>query len=100
MIEPMPGASISLPPIPMRRLVGPVTDDIYDDNPTGEDIWGPLDTGPLVPGEAYKRVFNFGCGCGCEAHKLLLQRCQPKFCTKDPWRQLNVRQLAFDTSPS
>lgn len=60
------------PPLEYRQTVGP-TDKALFDNPTGERIWGDLAIGPLAPGEAYRRVFDFGCGCGRNARQLLLQ---------------------------
>jgi SAM-dependent methyltransferase len=65
--------SVPLPPLPLRGLVSPITDESYYDNPTGDHVWGPLDIGPLKPGQAYERIFDFGCGCGREARRLLLQ---------------------------
>jgi SAM-dependent methyltransferase len=53
-------------------------DESYYDNPTGGFIWGPLEIGPLKPGQAYERIFDFGCGCGREARRLLLQRQKPR----------------------
>jgi SAM-dependent methyltransferase len=69
---------IPLPPIAMRGLVSPVTEESYYDNPTGDYVWGPLDLGPLEAGQAYERVFDFGCGCGREARQLLLQKDRPR----------------------
>lgn len=72
-------ASIPYPPVEFRKLVSPVIDDSYYDNPTGEYVFGPLNIGPLAPGEAYQRIFDFGCGCGREARRLLLQKQRPQF---------------------
>jgi SAM-dependent methyltransferase len=69
---------LPLPPLEMRSIVSPITDESYYDNPTGEGIWGPLDFPPLVPNEAYRKVFDFGCGCGREARRLLLQKRPPQ----------------------
>ncbi|NDC63138.1 MAG: class I SAM-dependent methyltransferase [Planctomycetia bacterium] len=70
--------TLPLPPLEMRGLVSPETGDSYYDNPTGEPIWGPLDIPPLAAGEAYRRVLDFGCGCGREARRLLLQDVRPE----------------------
>ena len=53
-------------------------DDSYYDNPTGDDILGPLDIGPLAPGQAYEHILDFGCGAGRDARRLLMQRDRPK----------------------
>jgi SAM-dependent methyltransferase len=74
----MPNEKLPLPPLPFRQCVSPVTDEDYYDNPAGDYIWGSLDIGPLKPGEAYQRILDFGCGCGREARRLLLQRDKPK----------------------
>jgi SAM-dependent methyltransferase len=71
-------AGIPLPPVRMRGLVSPVTDESYYDNPTGDYIWGPLDIPPLKAGQAYDRIFDFGCGCGREARQLILQKHRPR----------------------
>lgn len=70
--------SLPFPPLALRRLVGPIVDDSYYDNPTGDYTAGPLDIGPLAPGQAYERVLDFGCGPGRDARRLLLQRERPK----------------------
>jgi SAM-dependent methyltransferase len=69
---------LPLPPLDLRRAVSPITDESFYDNPTGEYIWGPLDVPPLVAGEAYRKIFDFGCGCGREARRLLGQQKQPE----------------------
>jgi FkbM family methyltransferase len=71
-------ASLPFPPLELRGRVGPIVDDSYYDNPDGGYIWGPLDIPPLKAGEAYRRVFDFGCGCGREERRLLLQRDKPE----------------------
>lgn len=68
---------LPFPPVKLRRIVGP-TDKQDFDNPNGDRIWGDLDVGGLEPGEAYRRVFDFGCGCGRNARQLLLQHEPPQ----------------------
>lgn len=58
---------IPMPPIPLRQSVG-VEDEKFFDNP-----WGMLTFGDEVPANKYKRVFDFGCGCGRVARQMLLQ---------------------------
>jgi len=69
-------ARLPMPPMELRQLVGP-TEDVAYDNASGERIWGDLVYGPLEPGAAYRRVFDFGCGCGRQARQLLLQKEPP-----------------------
>jgi SAM-dependent methyltransferase len=93
---------IPLPPLAMRGLVSPIVDESYYDNPSGDFIWGPLDIGPLRPGAAYGRILDFGCGCGREARRLLLQCEKPKTYvgvdiskTMIEWCQRNLRHDGF-----
>lgn len=74
----METTTLPLPPLEYRRLVSPIVDESYYDNPDGSYIWGPLDIPPLQAGEAYRKVFDFGCGCGREARRLLLQHHKPQ----------------------
>ena len=74
----MPVTQIPYPPVELRTLVSPIVDDNYYDNPTGDYVFGPLKIGPLAAGEAYQRIFDFGCGCGREARRLLLQKDKPR----------------------
>jgi SAM-dependent methyltransferase len=62
---------LPVPPPEMRALVGP-TDDASFDNPTGALVY------PYLPAERYRRVFDFGCGCGRVARQLILQSPRPK----------------------
>ncbi len=59
-----------MPPLELRRLVGPTKPEAFD-NPSGEPLFG------LSP-EAYESVFDFGCGCGRVARQLLLQSPRPR----------------------
>lgn len=68
----VPAVPLPIPPIELRRLVGPTHPRDFD-NPDGRLIFGDLAYGPLSPGEAYRDVFDFGCGCGRNARQLLLQ---------------------------
>jgi SAM-dependent methyltransferase len=62
--------SLPIPPLEMRELVGP-TDPAEYDNPTGELVY------PYLVREQYHAVFDFGCGCGRVARKLILQDPRP-----------------------
>lgn len=53
----------------MRHLV-PSTTTSYD-NPSGSLTY------PYLPPTAYEAVFDFGCGCGRVARRLMLQRRRP-----------------------
>ncbi len=63
-------ASLPLPPLELRELVGP-TDPAMFDNPDGAPIWDGL------PDEAWRSYLDFGCGCGRSARRLLQQRPRP-----------------------
>ena len=66
-----PGGPLPLPPLEMRKLVGP-TDVSAFDNAAGDAVY------PYLPQDAFERVFDFGCGCGRVARRLLQQRPQPQ----------------------
>lgn len=65
-------SELPLPPLEMRKLVGPFDPDAYD-NPSGGLVYS-----WLAP-ESYEKVFDFGCGCGRVARQLILQRPSPAF---------------------
>jgi len=67
----IPPTELPLPPLEFRQLVGP-TDPAAFDNPTGEPVY------PYLPPEAYEAVFDFGCGCGRFARRLIQQRPRPR----------------------
>jgi SAM-dependent methyltransferase len=62
---------IAFPPIEYRRMVGPTQLEAFD-NPTAEPIY------PELPQEVYDAVFDFGCGCGRLARRLLQQKPRPR----------------------
>jgi SAM-dependent methyltransferase len=64
--------TLPLPPVEMRRLVGPV-DEADWDNPDGR-----LVLGDEYPAERYRSVFDFGCGCGRIARRLVQQDPRPE----------------------
>lgn len=73
----MPRFDPPLPPDRMRALVGaPHAHQYENDVPGG--TFGTLAFGPLAPGEAYRRVFDFGCGCGRLARQILAQEPPPE----------------------
>lgn len=61
---------IPVPPLVMRKLVGPIDPALFD-NPSGSPIF------PDLPMSAYEAVFDFGCGCGRIARQLLQQQPRP-----------------------
>ncbi len=63
-------ASLPLPPMQLRALVGPRDDQDFD-NPSGQPIY------PHLPASAYRSVFDFGCGCGRLARRLIQQTPRP-----------------------
>jgi SAM-dependent methyltransferase len=63
-------AELPIPPLEMRRLVGP-TDPAAFDNPTGGLTF------PTVDADRYESVLDFGCGCGRVARRLIQQRVRP-----------------------
>lgn len=69
--------SLPIPPLALRELVG-VPDAARFDNPDGAPIFGELHFGPLEPREAYRHVFDLGCGCGRHARQLLQQDPRPE----------------------
>lgn len=69
--------NLPMPPIEYRKMVGPVDEREFD-NPSGDLVWGPLDMGPLEANDAYKKIFDFGCGCGRSARQLLQQKIPPE----------------------
>jgi SAM-dependent methyltransferase len=60
--------SLPLPPLALRELVGPTADAAFD-NPDGAALY------PDLPAQ---RIFDFGCGCGRLARRLILQRDPPE----------------------
>ncbi len=62
---------LPMPPLEMRRLVGPTDLALYD-NPNGELVY------PYLAPESFRRFFDFGCGCGRVARQLILQRPRPE----------------------
>ena len=64
---------LPFPPLEMRKLVGPI--ELADfDNQSGNLIFDEF----LIPPEAYESIFDFGCGCGRNARKLMQQKIRPK----------------------
>jgi SAM-dependent methyltransferase len=59
--------SLPVPPVELRRTVGIEGPEGFD-NPTGGLVFG-----DDVPVELYRKVLDFGCGCGRIARQLLLQ---------------------------
>lgn len=75
---------IAIPPLEMRRLVGPVEPDEFD-NPGGVPIFRQFG----FPESTYQAVFDFGCGCGRLARQLLQQSPRPqRYVGIDPNRNM------------
>ncbi len=66
----MIGKDIPMPPIELRRMVTPIDADF--DHPGDEPVYTD------IPLEAYDAVFDFGCGCGRMARKLMMQKPRPR----------------------
>lgn len=72
--------TLPIPPADMRATVGPRDPEDYD-NPTGTPVY------PDLPASAYRFVFDFGCGCGRVARKLIQQTPRPaRYLGIDPHR--------------
>lgn len=63
--------SIPIPPLKMRKLVGDFHKTSYE-NLGGNLIF------PYLENKSYSTIFDFGCGCGRLARKLMLQKLIPK----------------------
>lgn len=61
-----------MPPPQLRAMIGP-TDTTDFDNPSGTPIYAEFG----IPLKAYETVFDFGCGCGRLARRLLQQTPKP-----------------------
>ena len=68
----MPHYNIPIPPLEMRRMVGPTDPEAFD-NTRGQPIYS--DFGLSL--DVYESVFDFGCGCGRVARQLLQQNPRP-----------------------
>jgi SAM-dependent methyltransferase len=75
-------AEIPFPPVHLRRLVGPTSDDDFD-NPSRQPLF------PDLPASAYSFVFDFGCGCGRLARQLIQQHPRPiRYRGIDPHKEM------------
>lgn len=84
---------IPIPPAEMRATVGPRDPEDYD-NPTGTPVY------PYLPADAYRFVFDFGCGCGRVARRLIQQTPRPaRYLGIDPHRGM-VGWAAANLSPA
>ncbi|NDC64846.1 MAG: class I SAM-dependent methyltransferase [Planctomycetia bacterium] len=62
---------LPMPPIDLRAMVGPRDEEDFD-NPTGRPVFADLGPG------AYRSVFDFGCGCGRLARRMIQQTPRPE----------------------
>ena len=69
--QPLIPRELPMPPLEMRRLVGPTDPEVYG-NPHGGLIY------PYLAPECFRNFFDFGCGCGRVARQLILQRPAPE----------------------
>ena len=75
-------SDVPLPPIELRRAVGP-TDPSWFENQTGRGALDDVEM-PGKPALDYTRVLDFGCGCGRLARQMMLQRHPPdEYCGLD-----------------
>lgn len=65
-------SNIPMPSLEMRTMVGPTDPEDFD-NPSGTPIYAEYG----IPLSAYATVFDFGCGCGRLARRLLQQTPKP-----------------------
>jgi SAM-dependent methyltransferase len=63
---------IPIPPSEMRQLIGGFEPEAFE-NPTGSFVFPDAP----IPESAYESVFDFGCGCGRVARRLLQQEPRP-----------------------
>lgn len=84
--------ALPVPPPEFRAMVGPQDQQDYD-NPTGAPIY------PELPPNAYRSVFDFGCGCGRLARQLIQQEPRPRrYMGVDPNRDM-VQWASANLSP-
>ena len=69
--NPANAGAVPVPPLEMRRLVGPTDLALYE-NPNGDLVY------PYLAPETFRRFFDFGCGCGRVARQLLFQQPRPE----------------------
>ncbi len=70
--QPLSSASLPIPPLEMRELVG-TTDPSHFDNPEGKLLFNYIDFD-----FNYERIFDFGSGCGRLARMLIQQKPRPQ----------------------
>lgn len=83
---------IPIPPLEMRKLVGPTKIGEFD-NPKGKLIY------PYLKERDYQKVFDFGCGCGRIARQLLMQKPVPNKYTGIDLHQGMVNWCTANLSP-
>lgn len=84
-ITPIREEDVPVPPIELMRTVGPVDPAFYR-NPHRIDVFA-----HERPDIDYRRVFDFGCGCGRLARQMLFQRSRP-----EAYRGVDLNRASVD----
>jgi SAM-dependent methyltransferase len=66
-----------MPPMEFRKLIGPTADEAFE-NPSGDAVFREQLPKDCDTDRIYRRVFDFGCGCGRQARQFMLQSKPPE----------------------
>ncbi len=97
----MNSTHLPMPPLELRRIVGP-TDPAAFDNADGGPVFG--DVNVAIPEDhLHSLVFDFGCGCGRDARRLMQMKQPPQeYVGVEPsrlligWCQANLKHPGFE----